>query len=50
MARGKQAPILLESLDSVAGWQSWTALRQDAGRTVTQAEQVMAYTVTVLLH
>jgi AcrR family transcriptional regulator len=50
LARGGDAPLLLESLDLAAGWQNWTALRFGAGRSASQAEQVMVYTVTILLH
>ncbi len=50
LSRAGDAPLLLESLDLAAGWQNWTALRFDAGRSASQAEQVMVYTVTILLH
>ncbi len=50
LAQGRSAPVLLESLDQAAGWQNWTSLRFDAGRSAGQAEQVMVYTLTVLLH
>jgi TetR/AcrR family transcriptional regulator, regulator of autoinduction and epiphytic fitness len=50
LSRGGDAPLFLESLDLAAGWQNWTALRFGAGRSASQAEQVMAYTVTILLH
>jgi TetR/AcrR family transcriptional regulator, regulator of autoinduction and epiphytic fitness len=50
LARGRSAPVLLESLDVAAGWQSWTSLRVEAGLSATEAERVMAYTVAGLLH
>ncbi len=50
LSHGGDAPLLLETLDLAAGWQNWTALRFEAGRSASQAEQVMVYTVTVLLH
>jgi AcrR family transcriptional regulator len=50
LSRGGDAPVLLESLDVAAGWQNWRTLRFNAGRSASQAEQVMVYTVTVLLH
>jgi AcrR family transcriptional regulator len=50
LLRGGDAPLLLESLDLAAGWQGWMALRFDAGRSATQAEQLMVYTFTILLH
>jgi AcrR family transcriptional regulator len=49
LAHGRSAPVLLESLDQAAGWQNWHSLRSEAGRSAGEAEQVMVYTVTVLL-
>jgi AcrR family transcriptional regulator len=50
LARGKNAPVLLESLDVAAGWQSWISLRVEARRSANEAERVMAYTIAGLLH
>lgn len=50
LSRGPSAPVLLESLDVAAGWQSWTSLRVEARRSADEAEQVMAYTIIGLLH
>ncbi len=50
VARGKTAPFLLESLGLATGWRNWTSLRFDDQRSADQAEQVMVYTASVLVH
>lgn len=50
LSRGKSARVLLESLDVATGWQSWTSLRVEARRSADEAERVMVYTLTRLLH
>jgi hypothetical protein len=46
---GSDAPVLLENLGLLTGWQSWDTLRCDTGRSASAAEQVMAVFVSRLL-
>jgi len=48
-AGGKQA-TLLDTLELTTGWQSWSALRFEAGHTASSAEEFMVSTVTRLMH
>lgn len=48
-ARGPQAPVVLDALGVAAGWNSWSALRFDAGHSAASAEQIMVFSVSRLL-
>jgi AcrR family transcriptional regulator len=48
-ARGRQAKALLDTLELTTSWQSWSALRFEAGHSASSAEQFMAFAVTRLL-
>jgi hypothetical protein len=48
-ARGSLAPVVLDTIEVATGWPNWNALRQDAGRTASSAEEVMVFTVSRLL-
>jgi TetR/AcrR family transcriptional regulator, regulator of autoinduction and epiphytic fitness len=46
--RGAQDRVL-DTLELTTGWQSWCALRFEAGHSASSAEQFMAFTVTRML-
>jgi AcrR family transcriptional regulator len=46
---GPDAPVLLEHLDLITGWQSWAMLRDLPGRTASSAERAMVAFVTQAL-
>ena len=48
-ARGSEARVVLEALEVATGWQSWNALRFEAARSASSAEQFMAFAVIRIL-
>ncbi len=48
-ARGSQARVVLDAVELATGWQSWSALRFEAGHSATLAEQFMVFAVVKLL-
>ena len=48
-ARGSEARVVLEALEVATGWQSWNALRFEAARSASSAEQFMAFAVFRIL-
>jgi len=48
-ARGAEASVVLEALEVATGWQSWNALRFEAARSASSAEQFMAFAVVRIL-
>ncbi|MGH9206879.1 MAG: TetR/AcrR family transcriptional regulator, partial [Acidimicrobiales bacterium] len=48
-ARVPEASVVLEALEVATGWQSWNALRFEAGRSAPSAEQFMAFSVIRIL-
>jgi TetR/AcrR family transcriptional regulator, regulator of autoinduction and epiphytic fitness len=48
-ARDSLAPVVLDTIDVAAGWQNWSALRRDAGRTASSAEEVLVFAISRLL-
>jgi len=46
---GQEGWFLFESLHQATGWQSWHRLRIESGRTATDAERHMVFTVSTLL-
>ena len=43
------SPMLLDTLNTVAGWQHWAALRGDSRHSPAQAEQAVVFTLLRLL-
>ena len=48
-ARGSEASVVLEALEMATGWQSWNALRFEAARSASSAEQFMAFAAIRIL-
>jgi TetR/AcrR family transcriptional regulator, regulator of autoinduction and epiphytic fitness len=48
-ARGQQAKAVLDAVELATGWQSWSALRFEAGRSASLAEQFMVFAVIRML-
>ena len=49
VVRGPEAPVVLDTLEAVTGWQHWNTLRCSFGYSAAQAERTVVFTVAQVL-